>query len=156
MGTEKNGHAMEYACFGARSVGRNLCYIHLGQYFLCTFPIAVEQSESLFWNISFGQNLRCMITVQRSSWWFLATGTPIAFQCFRYFYSLLFFLLHFCIVYLFPGWNLMDGMKGVLRRPVVSDWRFNILSGCHLQSQVTVWSSNEWSDALVCIVIGSR
>lgn len=80
---------------------------------------------------------------------------PNSFQCFRYFHSLLFFLLHFCIVYLFPGWNLMDGMKGVLRRPVVSDWRFNIWLRCHLQSQVTVWSSNEWSDALVCIVIGS-
>ena len=77
-----------------------------------------------------------------------------SFQCFIYFHSL-FFLLHFLIVYLFPGWNLMFGVKEDLRRPVVSDWRFNILSGCHLQSQVTVWNSNEWSYALVCIVIGS-
>jgi len=41
---------------------------------------------------------------------------PNSFQCFRHFHSLLFFLLHFCIVYLFPGWNLMVGVKGVLRR----------------------------------------
>ena len=46
---------------------------------------------------------------------------PNSFQCFRYFHSLLFFLLHFCIVYLFPGWNLMVGVKVVLRRPVVRD-----------------------------------
>ena len=41
---------------------------------------------------------------------------PNIFQCFRYFHSLLFFLLHFCTVYLFPGWNLMVGVKVVLRR----------------------------------------
>ena len=41
---------------------------------------------------------------------------PNSFQCFRYFHSLLFFLLHFFIVYLFPGWNLMVGVKRVLKR----------------------------------------
>ena len=29
-------------------------------------------------------------------------------------------------------------VKGVLRRTVCSDWPFNILSGSHLQNQVTV------------------
>ena len=41
---------------------------------------------------------------------------PNRFQCFRYFLSLLFFLLHFCIFYLFPRWNLMVRVKAVLRR----------------------------------------
>ena len=48
-------------------------------------------------------------------------------------------------------------MKVVLRKTVGIDWRVNILSGSHLQSQVTVENSNEiqCSNALVFIVIGS-
>ena len=46
-------------------------------------------------------------------------------------------------------------MKVVVRKTVGIDWRVNILSGSHLQSQVTVGKANECSDALVFIVIGS-
>ena len=34
-------------------------------------------------------------------------------------------------------WNLIVRVKGSLRRTVGSDWRFNIVSGSHLESQVT-------------------
>ena len=40
----------------------------------------------------------------------------ISGHSFRYFLSLLFFLLHFCIFYLFPPWKLIVGVKVVLRR----------------------------------------
>ena len=51
-----------------------------------------------------------------------------------------------------PRWNLIVRVKGDLRKSVGSDWRFNNLSGSHLQSQVTVGNSNECSDALVFVV----
>ena len=40
-------------------------------------------------------------------------------------------------------------VKGVSRRVVGGDRRFNILSGSHRQGEVTVGNSNECSDALV-------
>ena len=55
------------------------------------------------------------------------------------------------------GWNLIvrkcSGNGFCLT--VGGDWRFNILSGNHLQCPVTVENSYECIDALACIVIGS-
>ena len=42
------------------------------------------------------------------------------------------------------------GERSLLRRTV----DFNILTGSHLQSHVTVGNSSESSDAIACIVIG--
>ena len=42
------------------------------------------------------------------------------------------------------------GERSLLRRTVY----FDILTGSHLQSQVTVGNSSESSDAMACIVIG--
>ena len=55
-----------------------------------------------------------------------------------------------------PRWNFIVRVKGVLKRAVVRDWCFNILSGCHLQSQVTVENSNECSNALVWLWLVAR
>ena len=53
------------------------------------------------------------------------------------------------------GWNLIVRLKWVLGRTVDGNWRFNILSGSHLQSQVKVGNSKECNDTLVHIVIES-
>lgn len=55
--------------------------------------------------------------------------------------------------YILP-WNLIVRLKGARRRNVEKDCRFNILSGSHLRSQLTVGNSVECSYDLVCIVIG--
>ena len=52
-----------------------------------------------------------------------------------------------------PGVDRPDEM--IPEKAVGGDWRFNILKGSHLQSQVTVGNSNERSDALVSNMIGS-
>ena len=156
MGTEKNGHSVEYAYYEASSLERSLWHMLLGQYFLCTFPFATELSESSFGNKGrFGRNLRCIVTVQRSSRWYLAIGTAIYICVLHTFFRSCFFCYIFVFFYLFPSMECDGPSESSPEKAGVSDWRFNTLSGSHLQSQVTVWNSNEWSDALVCIVIGS-
>ena len=109
----------------------------------------------------------------RTLWSHQCHRYPNRFQCIRQFLllirSLIFFnlwpfsikllsfvLLFFAsfIIYLFPRWNLIVQVKGVLRRTVSSDWLLNILSRSHPQGQVTAGNSNECSDALVSNVIG--
>ena len=111
----------------------------------------------------------------RTLWWHQCHRYPNRFQRIRHFrlliWSLIFFnlwsfsikVLSFIdlyffalfIIYLFPRWNLIVRVKGVLRRTVSSDGVLNILSKSRPQSQGTVGNSNECSDALVSSVIGS-
>ena len=45
------------------------------------------------------------------------------------------------------SWNLIVLVKGVMRKIVGSDWRFNILSASHLQGQGTLENPCECGDA---------
>lgn len=71
----------------------------------------------------------------------------IASRAIDYFRWYTVFVCHFVVVvdFFLSGWN-----ESCERLLVVSD---DVLSGGHLQIQVMVGNSNEWSDALVCIAI---
>ena len=71
----------------------------------------------------------------------------IASRAIGYFRWYTVFVCHFVVV---VDFFLSGGNESCERLLVVSD---DILSGGHLQIQVMVGNSNEWSDALVCIAI---